>query len=117
MTRKEIPESPFALLRGTDWFMFTVSLGVLFGALRFVLPELLRMVGLAGASSVWATVIAPAMLSFANAALYLRKCVARRRGEIETARVQAGLQCRCGYDLTGNVSGVCPECGTTVEKH
>ncbi len=24
-------------------------------------------------------------------------------------------QCRgCGYDLTGNVSGVCPECGTPV---
>jgi hypothetical protein len=23
--------------------------------------------------------------------------------------------CRCGYDLTGNVSGHCPECGTAVE--
>ena len=22
--------------------------------------------------------------------------------------------CRCGYDLTGNVSGICPECGTPV---
>ena len=22
----------------------------------------------------------------------------------------------CGYDLTGNVSGVCPECGTTVKR-
>jgi hypothetical protein len=22
--------------------------------------------------------------------------------------------CRCGYDLTGNVSGVCPECGCRV---
>ena len=26
-------------------------------------------------------------------------------------RVKLGL-CQCGYDLTGNVSGVCPECGT-----
>jgi hypothetical protein len=25
---------------------------------------------------------------------------------------RAGLCPRCGYDLTGNVSGVCPECGT-----
>ncbi len=25
-----------------------------------------------------------------------------------------GCCCRCGYDLTGNVSGVCPECGTAV---
>ncbi len=22
--------------------------------------------------------------------------------------------CRCGYDLTGNISGKCPECGTTL---
>ena len=22
--------------------------------------------------------------------------------------------CRCGYDLTGNVSGVCPECGERI---
>ena len=22
----------------------------------------------------------------------------------------------CGYDLTGNVSGVCPECGTEIER-
>jgi hypothetical protein len=22
----------------------------------------------------------------------------------------------CGYDLTGNVSGVCPECGTAVDR-
>jgi hypothetical protein len=23
--------------------------------------------------------------------------------------------CRCGYDLTGNVSGTCPECGVEVQ--
>jgi hypothetical protein len=23
---------------------------------------------------------------------------------------------KCGYDLTGNVSGVCPECGTAIAK-
>ena len=22
--------------------------------------------------------------------------------------------CRCGYNLTGNVSGTCPECGQSV---
>ena len=24
---------------------------------------------------------------------------------------------RCGYDLTGNVSGQCPECGTAIPEH
>jgi len=29
-------------------------------------------------------------------------------------RRRKGLCLRCGYDLTGNVSGVCPECGVEV---
>jgi hypothetical protein len=29
-------------------------------------------------------------------------------------RYPLGYCVRCGYDLTGNVSGVCPECGTTT---
>jgi hypothetical protein len=30
---------------------------------------------------------------------------------IRRHRRTAGKCARCGYDLTGNVSGVCPECG------
>jgi hypothetical protein len=30
-------------------------------------------------------------------------------------RFPAGHCCKCGYDLTGNVSGRCPECGRAVE--
>lgn len=30
-----------------------------------------------------------------------RRCLRRRRG----------ICVECGYDLTGNVSGICPECG------
>lgn len=29
-------------------------------------------------------------------------------------RRQRGLCVRCGYNLTGNVSGICPECGTMM---
>ena len=43
-------------------------------------------------------------LLFLPAAASLR----RRRAQL---RREAGLCTRCGYDLTGNVSGVCPECG------
>jgi hypothetical protein len=31
-------------------------------------------------------------------------------------RRRKGLCVKCGYDLTGNVSGVCPECGTEVKQ-
>jgi hypothetical protein len=31
-------------------------------------------------------------------------------------RSRGGLCLKCGYDLTGNVSGVCPECGTKIEQ-
>jgi predicted amidophosphoribosyltransferase len=30
-------------------------------------------------------------------------------------RRRKGLCIHCGYNLTGNVSGVCPECGERVE--
>ena len=31
-------------------------------------------------------------------------------------RRRKGLCLKCGYDLTGNVSGICPECGMAVER-
>jgi rubrerythrin len=40
-------------------------------------------------------------------AAFLKTNTETRRERL--ARGQCG---RCGYDLTGNVSGVCPECGT-----
>jgi len=51
-------------------------------------------------SGLWA--VGPAVWAVA--------CVRRRRWAIE------GRCAACGYDLTGNVSGVCPECGVKVEK-
>ena len=33
---------------------------------------------------------------------------------IRNRRKMKGLCLRCGYNLTGNVSGVCPECGTKI---
>ena len=35
-------------------------------------------------------------------------------GSLDLRRRRPGLCSTCGYDLTGNASGVCPECGTTV---
>ena len=37
-----------------------------------------------------------------------------RPSRLSSARRSAGLCLKCGYDLTGNVSGVCPECGAAA---
>jgi hypothetical protein len=34
-----------------------------------------------------------------------------RRPSLRERRLRAGLCLQCGYDLRGNVSGTCPECG------
>jgi hypothetical protein len=41
--------------------------------------------------------------------VFILKRIRRRRGN-------KGSCPTCGYDLTGNTSGVCPECGTPVAK-
>lgn len=46
-------------------------------------------------------------------ALYVRQAARGRR----PAADQDAVPCAsCGYDLCGNVSGVCPECGKEIQK-
>jgi len=51
---------------------------------------------------------------FTRAAAGGWKLRARARRARRDARVRLGHCAACDYDLTGNVSGVCPECGTRV---
>ena len=39
---------------------------------------------------------------------------ARRRDRLRQYRREHCLCLKCGYNLTGNVSGVCPECGEEI---
>ena len=48
------------------------------------------------------------LVLLAGVCFYLRN---RRQLGIARPRRTAGLCVKCGYNLTGNVSGVCPECG------
>ena len=50
--------------------------------------------------------------AFASGLLWLRFVTAPPRPRRDSHRRCA----RCQYDLTGNVSGTCPECGTTVAQ-
>jgi len=54
--------------------------------------------------------VPPMALGAYPAIAFARGPVRRRR------RRQKGFCVRCGYNLTGNVSGVCPECGAKLEK-
>jgi predicted RNA-binding Zn-ribbon protein involved in translation (DUF1610 family) len=49
---------------------------------------------------------------------FFRKA-ARYRRRRRSRRIRRGPpRCaKCGYNLTGNVSGVCPECGTPIARH
>jgi hypothetical protein len=55
----------------------------------------------------WSIVIASLAVPAACMALALR-------GKRRARRQRSGLCSRCDYDLTGNVSGVCPECGQAI---
>ena len=55
---------------------------------------------------------APIVLLATSAWLFSRPLHRARRRE----RHRHGLCIQCGYDLTGNESGVWPECGTKTEK-
>jgi hypothetical protein len=39
----------------------------------------------------------------------------RRAQRLRLRRARTGCCLTCGYRLTGNVSGICPECGTPFE--
>jgi uncharacterized paraquat-inducible protein A len=57
--------------------------------------------------SLWLVVRLSAATPVCRSRAWLRRTTARR----------ALHSCpSCSYDLTGNVSGVCPECGTKVRK-
>lgn len=56
--------------------------------------------------------IGAAMLIVGFGAAVVVTCVAVYRDTLHN--VPRGVCAGCGYDLTGNVSGVCPECGASV---
>lgn len=42
---------------------------------------------------------------------FIRTAIEVRQDENKASRVAKGLCSECGYNLRGNVSGACPECG------
>ena len=54
-------------------------------------------------------------LPFAICAPFPAWTIIRCKRNRRAVRLRQGLRVACAYDLTGNVSGVCPECGTAMD--
>ncbi len=59
----------------------------------------------------------PFLACLAYPATRLALWLAGRSDRRYMSRYASGLCVNCGYNLTGNTSGVCPECGTPVPGH
>lgn len=59
-----------------------------------------------------ATIPLSAIVIVSVLGILVEPCIWLRRWRRRIERRRLGLCMECGYDLTGNVSGVCPECGT-----
>jgi hypothetical protein len=72
-----------------------------------------------GSSPFWNRshlVVFPLWLPTALAAMAPAVRLVRARRRRARRRRDGGFCTRCGYDLTGNLSGTCPECGTRVAE-
>ena len=90
-------------------------------------PNSLRVILLVLGGFVVVAVAAPAMrlppplgqiltLLIAAAGMYVWYRLDRQY-EVRRGRLENGLCLECGDDLRGNISGVCPKCGTGVRWH
>ncbi len=88
-----------------------ISFAVLVGTVKLLYPIT------SGFGDIVATALASIAVAALLAALLLGPFVALDL--LQVAKIlasQAGICLQCAYDLTGNSSGVCPECGTPREQ-
>lgn len=76
----------------------------------FYMPILVMMVG----NTVAIAALAVPVISVPIAYFSFKKTFGYFRWK-KIPRLGSGCW-KCGYNLTGNVSGVCPECGTPIDK-
>ncbi|MFH1748614.1 MAG: hypothetical protein ABIG44_16385 [Planctomycetota bacterium] len=105
-------EYPRLLVVG-DWVMAVIYFLVMWLVLTWITDLTLRKLGLTPSSMAGICLARafPIVLSVSNVVLFLKRLIKKRCIELKNLLIEAGLLCKCGYDLTGNVSGVCPECG------
>ncbi len=94
---------------------------------RTIVAAFLSVVGATGLFVLWDKLVASIpsswslhlmfmlyLIGFGIAIWFTRRDI-RRRLRAQLAKKGIPVCIPCGYDLTGNISGTCPECGTAVE--
>ncbi len=103
------------LLRPGDWWTGIWNAALLWVVLLALMPML---GGILGLRFLFFNPIVNAggalFISMLNAVLFYRGRTSQRKAELEAQRVTNGTHCPCGYNLTGNESGACPECGIST---
>ncbi|MFH1747038.1 MAG: hypothetical protein ABIG44_08335 [Planctomycetota bacterium] len=87
-------------------------------ALRLGTERFLNWSGLASYNQIWgvaATTVGAALAAILTLWLVRRRITCNLR--LELRKLGQPICLACGYDLTGNVSGRCSECGTTINSH
>ena len=64
-------------------------------------------------SSSLLSLLVPILLFFMAVVMFIGSCIYKRRYRCMLAMHQCTY---CTYDLTGNISGVCSECGTPIPE-
>ncbi|HEY2584323.1 MAG TPA: hypothetical protein VGI81_01010 [Tepidisphaeraceae bacterium] len=109
-----------------------VAVGVSFSAVMIVRgPDVTLLIGAAAAPVIYPLLLLFTIQPFLDRPSAARICLVvllyavpfaawstRADRRWRRARCREADECRaCGYNLTGNVSGVCPECGTPIESN
>jgi predicted RNA-binding Zn-ribbon protein involved in translation (DUF1610 family) len=107
------------------WVVIAVTGKAVWGAKAFLsTPALYTVLGAAG-YSVMISGFLSGIIAYVGSIIIALSCLfavlgslhAVRRFERLRRRLVPRLCTRCGYNLTGNVSGRCPECGARISRH
>jgi hypothetical protein len=111
-----------ALRKALDWrywatmVVVVAAVGALSGAMWATLPLRLTALGLRGPTAGGVVMAASWLLGWGVGLLGFQVTWRRALPHLRAELLAAGRCLGCGYDLTGNASGACPECGAAVPK-
>ena len=99
----------------TSHWLYWVAVAGIAGAEVVIQFKLPRLIPMAWRGTVRWLVVALTLFACWALILSFKKTIRRT---LWGALVEHGIPCcgSCGYDLKGNLSGTCPECGTEVRQ-